>query len=409
MANVIYFSNHIQKIFSKCDYININLALSVLLAKKIIFFAFLKKLFLKMPKNFANKIILMQTNFSLFGLITTLLLGFSNIGFGQALQDTTITIKILGGLQYDLPRFSVKPNTKVTVVLDNHDDMAHNIVFTKPNNRLKVVNDALKLAELGAKLDYVPNSTLVLAHSKVIEPGRLESFSFVVGKAGIYPYVCTYPGHGFIMYGAMYVGKNMPDLAKDLNVPEGQRTMIKEVNASHGGHQVAVSSPHPYPLQYPMLYRVFMPEASPAAIAVALSATEAYCFDAGKCYLRYAWSGGFVDNAEHWKGNGNKLAKIVGKVYWRDSTSFPFKIGSELRLPVVHFKGYSLKNRLPTFRYLLDEIEVLETITLNTNSEGITRKFVFKNNKTLMTFFKNGTKAMAIPAGTATFTSIETR
>ena len=349
----------------------------------------------------------MQIRLSYFLLVTFFLLGDINLCFGQVLSDTTITIKVLGGLQYDLPRFMIKPKTKVTIILDNHDDMAHNIVFTKPNARPKVVDDALKLADRGAKLDYVPTSPLVIAHSKIVEPGRLESISFVVEKEGIYPYVCTYPGHGFVMYGAMYVGKPMPNLSKDLNIPEGQRT-VNEVNKTgHQSHDQMLMSPHPYPLQYPMLYRIFMPDAGPAAIAVALNATEAYCFDAGKCYLRYAWSGGFVDNSEHWKGNGNKLAKIVGKVYWRDSTSFPFRVGLARDIPTVHFKGYSLKDRLPTFKYLLNEIEVTETIILNKNGQGIDRKFTFKNNLSPLFFMRNGAKEIIIPANILTWTITE--
>ncbi len=300
---------------------------------------------------------------------------FSSIVYAQS--DTTITIKVLGGLQYDLPRFAVKPNTRVTIVLDNHDDMAHNMVITKPNARLKVVDEALKLAEKGAKMNYVPNSPLVIASTKIVEPGQLESFTFLVEKAGIYPYVCTYPGHGFVMYGAMYVGQpSWPPLEKDLNIPEGQRQGTSSQH-HHTGHTMGTPSPHPYPLEYPALYRTFMPEASPAAIVVALTATESYCFDAGKCYLRYAWTGGFVDNAEQWKGNGSKLSTIVGDVYWKQTDGFPFRIGTAQKVPVVDFKGYRLKKRLPSFQYSIDQINVTETLHWSESSLQLKRQFVF--------------------------------
>ncbi|RFS13712.1 plastocyanin/azurin family copper-binding protein [Emticicia sp. C21] len=332
----------------------------------------------------------------------------------SAQQDTTIVIKVLGGLQFDLPRFAVKPNTRVTITLDNHDDMAHNLVVTQPNSRVKVVDDALKLAEKGAKMDYVPNSPLVIAHTKILDPGRMESITFLVDKEGTYPYVCTYPGHGYVMYGAMYVTtKPLPPIEKDLNVPEAHRQKTGAMTG-HAGHQMAAPSPHPYPLKYPLHYRTFMPDCGPAAIAVALTETESYCFDAGKCYLRYAWSGGFVDNSEQWKGNGSKLTKIVGDVYWRDNTGFPFKVGTIDNTPEVHFKGYHFTNRLPTFRYLLNTIEVKETLTLLPNGAGLSRTFTFKNNKQSLFFvtkaddgitykssvgkFDNG--ILKIPAGT---------
>jgi azurin len=332
----------------------------------------------------------------------------------SAQLDTTIVIKVLGGLQFDLPRFAVRPNTRVTITLDNHDDMAHNLVVTQPNSRIKIVDEALKLAERGAKMDYIPVSPLVIAHTKILEPGKMESITFLVDKEGTYPYVCTYPGHGYIMYGAMYVTtKPLPPLEKDLNVPETQRQKTGAA-VNHAGHHMAIPSPHPYPLKYPLYYRTFMPDCGPAAIAVALNETESYCFDAGKCYLRYAWSGGFVDNSEQWKGNGSKLTKVVGDIYWRDNTGFPFRIGNADNTPEVHFKGYHFTNRIPTFRYLLNTVEVKETLTLLPNDAGLSRTFTFKNNTQALFFiiktddgitykssagkFENG--VLRIPAGT---------
>jgi azurin len=335
-------------------------------------------------------------------------------------RDTTITIKVLGGLQFDLPRFAVPPNTRVTIMLDNHDDMAHNLVITKPNSRLKVVEEALKLGDKGAKMNYVPVSNLIIANTKILDPGTMESVTFLAEKEGVFPYVCTYPGHGYVMYGAMYVTtKPLPTLEKDLNVPEMQRQKTV-MPANHAGHIMAMPSPHPFPLKYPLLYRTFMPECSPAAIVVALNETEAYCFDAGKCYLRYAWSGGFVDNSEQWKGNGSKLSKVVGDIYWRDKTLFPFRIGNTETIPSIDFKGYRLTNRMPTFKYLLDKIEVSETVKLLPNGAGLVRSFTFKNNSKMLFFqtqtddgikyqssagkFTNGT--LKIPANTTSINII---
>ncbi|MDI9876056.1 plastocyanin/azurin family copper-binding protein [Flectobacillus rivi] len=303
----------------------------------------------------------------------------------QVLSDTTITIKVLGGLQFDTPRLILKPNTRVTLILDNHDDMAHNFVLTKPSSRLKVVEEAAKLAERGAKMNYVPTSPLVIASTKIVEPGNMETISFVLDKAGQYPYVCTYPGHGYVMFGVIYVGQSyIPPFEKDTNIPESQRSGTGNEHAHHG-HGMP-SSPHPYPIEFPMLYRTFMPEASPAAIAVALTPTESYCWDAGKCYLRYFWTGGFVDNAEQWKGNGSKLTKVEGEIYWREK-QFPFTIGTKKSVPKVDFKGYKLKKRLPTFEYTLDGIKVAETLVWNESAQTITRVFVL--GERTQTFYFN--------------------
>lgn len=300
-----------------------------------------------------------------------LLISSFSISLLWAQSDTTITLKAITGLQYDLPRFAVKPNQKITLLLKNDDDMAHNVVFVQPNKRLEVVEAALKLAEKGADLNYVPQSAAVLVASKILIPNSSETLLFIApAQEGVYPYVCTYPGHGYVMYGAMYVTtKPLPPIEKDKNVPPS--ALNNSLN-----HQHAAPSPHPFALEYPLIYRIFMPDCGPAAIAVALSPTESFCFDAGKCMLRYVWTGGFVDNSDHWKGNGNALAKILGEVYFREKMIFPFS--NKNNLPQIKFKGYSLSKRVPIFHYLVDEMEVSETIELLPNNAGIVRKFVFK-------------------------------
>lgn len=326
-----------------------------------------------------------------------------------AQSDTTISLQAITGLQYDLARFAVKPNQKLTIVFKNEDDMAHNLVFTLPDKRLPVVEAAIKMGDKGQVANYVPVSSDVVAASKILIPNTTETLSFTTPSAeGIYPYVCTYPGHGYVMYGAMYVTtKPLPPLATDANIPPSRQ-----------GLERVVSSPHPFRLEYPLLYRTFMPDCGPAAIAVALSPTHSYCFDAGKCYLRYAWTGGFVDNTDHWKGNGNALGKIQGVIYFKDKISYPLRVGKADKLPEADFKGYQLTNRLPTFRYLIDGLEVRETLKSLPNNNGLTRTFSFTKPTATSLFFvtdsqdgitytssagkwENGT--LSIPKGTAKF------
>ncbi len=44
--------------------------------------------------------------------------------------DTTLTIRAVSGLQYDVVRFAVKPGTRVKIILRNADDMALYLVRT---------------------------------------------------------------------------------------------------------------------------------------------------------------------------------------------------------------------------------------------------------------------------------------
>ncbi|MFT4032472.1 MAG: plastocyanin/azurin family copper-binding protein [Siphonobacter sp.] len=285
-----------------------------------------------------------------------------------AQNDTTLVVKAISGMQYDPPRIQVKPRSQVTLVFENYDDMAHNLVITKPDARLMVVEQALKVP---SEKNYVPETPMVVAATKVVIPGTNERITFRV-EEGVYSYVCTYPGHGFVMYGALYAsGELLPPLEKDPNVA----SLIKEKRSEHQ------ESPHAFPIQYPMLYRTWVPGASPAAIVVSFDGNTSYCWDAGQCRLRYAWTGGFVDNEEQWYSKGDKYSKIIGEVFWReDSLNYPIRLGKVDHIPTVKFLGYTLKNHLPTFRYLVDDVEIHETLKPVTGEMAITRQFVVVRN-----------------------------
>ena len=125
----------------------------------------------------------------------------------------------------------------------------------------------------------------------------------------------------------------------------------------------------PMHLARPQVQRIFMPNASPASIAVALDAANSLCWDAGTCRLRYAWTGGFIDGFPYWQGNGSSLAKIVGAVKYTEAAS-PF--GKDA---AVKFLGYKVKDGLPVFRYKVGERMVTEAYRPVGEGEGFVRSF----------------------------------
>jgi azurin len=290
--------------------------------------------------------------------------------------DTTITIRAVMGLQYDVVRFAVKPNTRVRIILQNADDMAHNLVLTKPAKRLEVVNAALALDSKGPALNYIPKTANVLGAIQVLSPGAQGELIWTAPSTeGVFPYVCTYPGHGFVMFGALYVtAKPLPPLKGDPNVPE---QALEET--PHAVHQIDYTdrrpSPHPYPVELPVLYRTFMPESGPATIVVVLPNEQSYCWDAGSSRLRYAWQG-YVDNSEQWHGNGKRLSKVVGDVYFRAGNDFPIHLGDPGKAPnEVLYKGYRVIDRYPHFTYTVDGTEVTEVIREAGSGNGLVREF----------------------------------
>jgi putative heme-binding domain-containing protein len=65
---------------------------------------------------------------------------------------------------------------------------------------------------------FVPVSDQVLLSSRLLQPNQQQRLAWVAPKEpGVYPYVCTYPGHWRRMFGALYV---VPDLDQYLADPE---------------------------------------------------------------------------------------------------------------------------------------------------------------------------------------------
>ena len=307
--------------------------------------------------------------------------------YSQSGEVKTIEMGVESGLQFSIVRFSVKPGEQVKLILNNTDDMSHNLLIVKPGKREKVVEATNQLGESGPAAGYIPSTKDVLWSIPVTAPEESKSIVFKApDKEGVYPYVCTYPGHGTIMYGAMYVNRSglMPDLANDPHIPESRRSGKAGGSHAHHSHEQA-APPHPYALVPPYHYRVFIDGASPAAVAVALPGEVSYCWDAGTSYLRFAWTGGFLDNSDLWKGKGDAEAKVVGDIFFRSTSGFPFRIGDKDPEKVA-YKGYRLINRYPEFHYRIDGTDVYELIRPKSDSSGLERSFRIPEASASVTF-----------------------
>ena len=124
---------------------------------------------------------------------------------------------------FTVSRFDVRPGQPVKVVFSNPDATDHNMVFVKPGALEEVGMAANEMARdpRNANSDFIPKSKkhLVLEASPMIGPTRKSLVSVLRFKAptqpGLYPYVCTFPGHWIIMKGTMVVATNN-DQAKTL-------------------------------------------------------------------------------------------------------------------------------------------------------------------------------------------------
>ena len=113
---------------------------------------------------------------------------------------------------YDKEQVVVQAGKPVEFRFSNTDAMPHNFAIVQPGS----LQEVGELAEATGKdadaieRHYIPDSDKVLLGSKLLQPGENESIAFDVPEVpGVYPYVCTYPGHWRRMYGTLYVVKDI--------------------------------------------------------------------------------------------------------------------------------------------------------------------------------------------------------
>ncbi|MFM8283518.1 MAG: PVC-type heme-binding CxxCH protein [Planctomycetaceae bacterium] len=111
-------------------------------------------------------------------------------------------------MAYDVETVAVQAGKPLLFVLANADVMPHNFVVTRPGMMQEVGEAAEAHAQepAFAKRQFVPEHPAVLAASSLLQPQATQRLTFEAPtEPGVYPYVCTYPGHWRRMFGALYV------------------------------------------------------------------------------------------------------------------------------------------------------------------------------------------------------------
>lgn len=116
-------------------------------------------------------------------------------------------------LAYDKTEFTIKAGQKVKVTLNNSGGILpqpHNFILMKPGTLDKVgaLANAMLSDPKAMEKSYIPESTDILAHTKLVQPGTSDSVEFTApAEAGDYPFACTFPGHWLLMRGIIKVTK----------------------------------------------------------------------------------------------------------------------------------------------------------------------------------------------------------
>ena len=113
-------------------------------------------------------------------------------------------------------QFTVRPGQPVKLVFTNPDATDHNLVIVQPGQLAEVGMAANEMARNpeNATSDFIPVSKRdqILAATPMIGPTRKSLVHVLRFKAplepGVYPYVCTFPGHWIVMNGKMVVARD---------------------------------------------------------------------------------------------------------------------------------------------------------------------------------------------------------
>lgn len=108
-------------------------------------------------------------------------------------------------MKFDKTLFKVKAGQQITLKLTNIGKlpaaaMSHNVVVLKPGTNVQAFGEAA----VGAKdSEHIPQNMLgdVIAHTKMLGPGESDEITFTLPDAGVYDFICTFPGHFGTMHG----------------------------------------------------------------------------------------------------------------------------------------------------------------------------------------------------------------
>ncbi|MCA9028685.1 MAG: hypothetical protein KDA86_26000 [Planctomycetaceae bacterium] len=134
----------------------------------------------------------------------------------QRLENLDVRVIAIGTVTsrmiFDKEQIAVRAGQPVEFRFSNTDHMPHNFAIIAPGT-LEEIGELAE--ETGRDPDakdrhYVPRSDKVLLASRLLEPGQSQALTFQApAEPGVYPYVCTYPGHWRRMHGALYIVEDL--------------------------------------------------------------------------------------------------------------------------------------------------------------------------------------------------------
>ena len=122
-------------------------------------------------------------------------------------DDFKVILNSFDNMIYDKNKIEVKSGKNIILTLNHKgkvskEFMGHNFVLLKKGVN---IDEYAKKAVLAKSNDYIPNSDETIAYTKMLGGGESTTISFLAPEAGIYNYICSFPGHYMLMRGELIV------------------------------------------------------------------------------------------------------------------------------------------------------------------------------------------------------------
>jgi len=126
-------------------------------------------------------------------------------GIENVESTSHIELQASDDMRFDKDLFKVKAGEKIKLTLKNIgeqpvESMGHNAV---------VLDEGTDVASFGGEAfkakddEYIPSTfaSSIIAHTKLLGPGQSDEIEFTLPKAGVYEFICSFPGHWGTMRG----------------------------------------------------------------------------------------------------------------------------------------------------------------------------------------------------------------
>ena len=126
-------------------------------------------------------------------------------GLDTVQLSNEIALEASDQMRFDKTLFKVKAGETVKLTLKNvgtmpKESMGHNTVVLQPGTDLAAfAGEAINATDA----EYIPLTfaSSIVAHTKLLGPGDSDTIEFTLDEAGVYPFICSFPGHYGVMQG----------------------------------------------------------------------------------------------------------------------------------------------------------------------------------------------------------------